>query len=76
MIYIVKYVEYIYVSVVVHYDMSFCKANNDFEVSFKSTTLGTSADLKQSNFSSFFFPINIIVQHSKLKSHSHQAPKF
>ena len=24
----------------------------------------------------FFFSINIIVQHNKLKSHSHQAPKF
>ena len=23
-----------------------------------------------------FFPINIFVQRSKLKSHSHQAPKF
>ena len=23
-----------------------------------------------------FFSVNIIVQHSKLKSHSHQAPKF
>ena len=23
-----------------------------------------------------FFSINIIVQHKKLKSHSHQAPKF
>ena len=24
----------------------------------------------------FFFSINIIVQHSKLENHSHQAPKF
>ena len=24
----------------------------------------------------FFFSINVIVQHSKLKSHNHQAPKF
>ena len=24
----------------------------------------------------FFFSINIIVQHSKLKSYSHKAPKF
>ena len=55
MTYIVKYVEYIYVSVVVHYDMPFCKANNDFKVSFKSITLEISADLRKSNFSSFFF---------------------
>ena len=31
---------------------------------------------RDDNTNSFFFSLNIIVQHSKLKSHSHQAPKF